>query len=285
MAEDKKSFVAYSDWKGQFDLLSNEEAGILIKHILSYVNDEDPVLPESNRIIQIAFEPIKSQLKRDLKKYENKKRDKSENGIIGNLKRWHTDLYDLVTKKEITLENAQKIAYSRSKSLSDRPRSTTIAKIADTVNDNVTVNDTVTVNVNDTDTVIESIELDSAENKFSSTKKHQKTIEEKKEEFKKSIEPFREKYDSEMLNDFWRYWTEKNKNGKKMRFEMQKVFDVGRRLITWSKNENNKFNGTRKQTTVSQSRQERVDEVREFRIANQQALADRLSNYLTGDPK
>lgn len=131
----------------------------------------------------------------------------------------------------------------------------------------------------------ESIELDSAENEFSSTKKNQKTIEEKKEEFKKSIEPFREKYDSEMLNDFWRYWTEKNKNGKKMRFEMQKVFDVGRRLITWSKNENNKFNGTRKQTTVSQSRQERVDEVREFRIANQQALADRLSNYLTGDTK
>src|SRR5699024_870721 len=100
----------------------------------------------------------------------------------------------------------------------------------DTVNDNVNDN----VNDSDTDSDTNSTQLDSAENEFSSTKKHQKTIEEKKEEFKKSIEPFREKYDSEMLNDFWRYWTEKNKNGKKMRFEMQKVFDVGRRLITWS---------------------------------------------------
>lgn len=131
----------------------------------------------------------------------------------------------------------------------------------------------------------ESIKFVSAENEFSSTKKNQKSINDRKEDFKKSIDPYREKYESEMLNDFWRYWTEKNENGKKMRFEMQKVFDVGRRLITWSKNEKNKFNGTGKQTTVSQSRQERVDEVREFRLANQQALAERLSKYITGDPK
>lgn len=69
MAEGKKSFVLYSDHKSIFDNLTDEEAGQLIKHVLKYVNDEDP--KTENRIIQIAFEPIKLQLKRDLIKWES----------------------------------------------------------------------------------------------------------------------------------------------------------------------------------------------------------------------
>ena len=42
MAENKKSFVAYADWKETFDALSDEKAGQLIKHIFAYVNDENP---------------------------------------------------------------------------------------------------------------------------------------------------------------------------------------------------------------------------------------------------
>ena len=38
-----------------------------------------------------------------------------------------------------------------------------------------------------------------------------------------------------MLNDFYRYWTEMNDGGKKMRFEMEKVFQVSKRMETWHK--------------------------------------------------
>ena len=41
----------------------------------------------------------------------------------------------------------------------------------------------------------------------------------------------------EMCNDFYRYWTETSLKSDKMRFEMEKVFDVGRRLSTWARNE------------------------------------------------
>lgn len=67
MAEDKKSFVGYSDWISTFDMLSNEEAGKLIKHLLAYVNDKNPEDLE-DRVLKVAFEPIKNQLKRDLNK-------------------------------------------------------------------------------------------------------------------------------------------------------------------------------------------------------------------------
>ena len=71
MAENKRAFVLYTDLIHTVKQLTNEKAGKLFKHILSYVNDENPVTEDL--ILKIAFEPIKQQLKRDLKKYEQKK--------------------------------------------------------------------------------------------------------------------------------------------------------------------------------------------------------------------
>lgn len=78
MAENKKSFVLYADLLHTVMQLPNDKAGLLFKHILSYVNDLEPVTKDI--IVKIAFEPIKQQLKRDLKKYEKKKKQWSEAG-------------------------------------------------------------------------------------------------------------------------------------------------------------------------------------------------------------
>ena len=43
-------------------------------------------------------------------------------------------------------------------------------------------------------------------------------------------------YESSMLDSFADYWTESNEKGKNMKFEMQKTFDIVRRLKTWSNN-------------------------------------------------
>ena len=67
MAKDKKSVLIYVDWIATFSKLEDDEAGRLIKHFFSYVNDLNPV---SDRLTELLFEPIKQQLKRDLKAYE-----------------------------------------------------------------------------------------------------------------------------------------------------------------------------------------------------------------------
>ena len=41
-----------------------------------------------------------------------------------------------------------------------------------------------------------------------------------------------------MCNEFFLYWTETSLNSDKMRFEMEKAFDMKRRLGTWKKNQN-----------------------------------------------
>ena len=75
MAENKKSFVAYSDWHGMFKQLPDDVAGKLIKHIFSYVNDEDP--KSDDYIINALFEQIKATLKRDLEKWDAQKLQRS----------------------------------------------------------------------------------------------------------------------------------------------------------------------------------------------------------------
>lgn len=136
MAQNKKSVLLYCDIIHTVEQLDNEDAGLLFKHYLRYINDQNPEPP--SKLIQIVFEPIKQNLKRDLKKWEEKSVTKSDSGVLGNLKRWHIDLYNKVVNKELTLEESQNIA-------KHRKTSHEVANIA--VTD--TVKDTVTVKVKD----------------------------------------------------------------------------------------------------------------------------------------
>lgn len=85
MAEDKNSFLFYTEWIETFEGLEDDEAGKLIKHLLRYVNDLNPV--SDNKIINIAFTPIKQALKRDLKKWEKTIDSRSKAGKISAEKR------------------------------------------------------------------------------------------------------------------------------------------------------------------------------------------------------
>lgn len=78
MAEEKKGFVLYADQRSIIDMLPNDKAGELFKHIFAYVNDENP--QSNDALINLAFEPIKLQLKRDLKKWEEIRIKRSEAG-------------------------------------------------------------------------------------------------------------------------------------------------------------------------------------------------------------
>tara|TARA_R100001463_G_scaffold8115_1_gene25326 strand:+ start:252 stop:842 length:591 start_codon:yes stop_codon:yes gene_type:complete len=56
-------------------------------------------------------------------------------------------------------------------------------------------------------------------------------------------------YKVEILNAFVDYWTEPNRSKTKLRYELQKTFDVSRRLKTWAKNEK-QFNKSEKKNIL-----------------------------------
>ena len=129
MAENKKSFVLYCDLLHTVEKLPDEVAGKLFKLILEYVNDKNP--DTDDVLLSVAFEPIKRQLKRDLKDWENQKQKRSEAGKKGMQSRWKHNKAITNDNTVITNDNTVKNA---------------ITKITDTV----TVTDTVNVNVTDT---------------------------------------------------------------------------------------------------------------------------------------
>lgn len=88
MAQGKTSFILYTDLlsvikkivlKDREDKTNN--GGELFLHILEYVNDNDPI--PINFIVDMVFEPIKTTLKRDLKKFEFYIDKQRENGAKG----------------------------------------------------------------------------------------------------------------------------------------------------------------------------------------------------------
>ena len=81
--KNKKGFILYADINTTANKLSDEYAGKLFKHILSYVNDEEPTT--NDMLLEIAFEPIKQQLKRDLDRWKNTKTKRAEAGRLGGL--------------------------------------------------------------------------------------------------------------------------------------------------------------------------------------------------------
>lgn len=74
------------------------------------------------------------------------------------------------------------------------------------------------------------------------------TIEERKYNFGLRLIPYANQYPREMLKQFRDYWCEHNENGRKMRFEMQKVFNLKLRLKKWHEKSNNGFSKARPNT-------------------------------------
>lgn len=74
MATDKFKFQLRTDYVKTFEKLTDEEAGKLVKHLFKYVNglDEDPDPIHSDKLIELLFEPIKQDLKIDLKRWREK---------------------------------------------------------------------------------------------------------------------------------------------------------------------------------------------------------------------
>ena len=94
MAENKKSFIIYTSWKRWLDGLNLEQKGKWLDWMLSYTNDENPQFP-SDQAVMIACMMAQDTLKRDLKKYEEKRERMS---AINNRKRQEQTQNDIETK-------------------------------------------------------------------------------------------------------------------------------------------------------------------------------------------
>ena len=77
-----------------------------------------------------------------------------------------------------------------------------------------------------------------------------------------------------MIEEFAGYWTEPNKSQSKMRYELERTWDLSRRLKRWASNRinqhnNNNYNGNNNQPNKTESARERS--IRELEEAQRKA--------------
>ena len=87
-------------------------------------------------------------------------------------------------------------------------------------------------------------------------------LEKRNKSFYESLVPYVDTYGKELIRAFYDYWTEPNKSKTKMRFELEKTWDVKRRLNTWASRD--KFKSNSNGTNKQQQQQERASEILEL---------------------
>jgi len=112
-------------------------------------------------------------------------------------------------------------------------------------------------------------------------KSKEKDIKEKKiikktGKFKKQVLEFQSKYDLEMLEEFILYWTEPNKSGTKIKWEMEQTWHLGRRLARWANS-----NYQTKTSPAQQFKQNgSIDEATSGRYKNLAEQSKRFKKYM-----
>ena len=85
MAENKKAFIVYTDWKKYIDELNDKQVGQWIRWMFDYCNDkwkdkDSEIQYPKDTAVKMLCKMTKDILKRDLKKYEAKKERLLQNG-------------------------------------------------------------------------------------------------------------------------------------------------------------------------------------------------------------
>lgn len=101
--------------------------------------------------------------------------------------------------------------------------------------------------VSDTESTQSKVKVNRKKNKENSTKVEKKKPKDKdaakaatlsrKDSFYQSLVPFVGQYPKEMVRAFYDYWSELNKSGTKMRYELERTWELPRRLATWANRE------------------------------------------------
>ena len=140
MADNKNSFVVYTDIKETLDDLTDEQVAALFRGMVDYqITGEDPMFSGA---LKYVFIPIRQQMDRNNTKWERKKAVRAEAGRQGGIR-----------SGEVRRAKAENEANEANASQSKQNE-------ANEANEAVTVNGTVTVNVNGNGTVTVSDEAD-----------------------------------------------------------------------------------------------------------------------------
>ena len=238
-----QSFIIHESTIRMSSLLSDEELGRLIRHFYLYTENGLTPDDEPNLAVTIIFNEWMLRYQSDKEQYETVRQQKSAAGRKSVAKRWKHE-----EDRTETTEDSTAITEDNT-TITENNTAITENNTAITENNTAITEDNTAITEDNTDkqaiTKITESDSDSKKKETSPKGEAKKkvslppspTLETRKNDFYQSVVPYAEQYDREMLNDFYQYWTELDKRGRRMRFEMEKTWETGKRLATWARRE------------------------------------------------
>ena len=224
-----QSFIVHESTIRMSSLLSDEELGRLIRHFYLYTENGLTPDDEPNLAVTIIFNEWLLRYQSDKEQYETVRQQKSEAGRKSMAKRWKHEEDCTEKTKESTAITEESTAITED--------NTTITEESTAITEDNTDKQAIT-KITESDSDSKKKETSpKGEAKKKVSLPPSPTLETRKNDFYQSVVPYAEQYDREMLNDFYQYWTELDKRGRRMRFEMEKTWETGKRLATWARRE------------------------------------------------
>lgn len=213
----REKFTFYGSWWGAVGHLSGELRGEVLTAIVEY-----GLYGETNSargsVTKAILELVKPQIDRERNLYENGCRG-AEYGALGGRPR----------KPQ---ENPKETPSEPQENPKETPVSSR-ARVSHTLN--ISLDDIDNNIIQDNNHEIEKIEKESAERKGKRTAaEREQELTGKEESFRGMVREYSDRYPEPMLEAFVSYWTEPNKSRTRLRYELEKTWDTGRRLATWA---------------------------------------------------
>ena len=210
----KKTFIFNTQWAEILSAYTPEFRHAIYDAIIEYAITGD--VPALSPMEAMAFEFIKKEMDYNSGKYKDILSKRSEAGKKGMAIRYnlHSNAAEDVTKLTNVTDN-------------------------DNVNDNENVND----NDNENENVNENgaVGVDEVKptrvGRRASPAAAAAATNRRAALFRKKVFAFQPKHELLTLQNFFDYWSEPNPSQTKMRFELERTWDLSRRLSTWAKRE------------------------------------------------
>ena len=222
------TMILYGSQYSAIKILSDENKGVLLDALFRYIlneEDKDAILSEiASEGVRITFVLLTNQIDLDKQKYADK---------CAINKR-------IAEEREKARKNT--FVHERERTCTNVPKRT--PKDKDNDNDNDKDKNT----SNDVSVIVAPSD---------------DALQKRAEKFYNSLVPYVELYGRDMVREFYNYWTEPNKSGTKMRYELEKTWDAKRRVATWA-NRQHTFSARTVSTNSEESRQKRTTEAAEL---------------------
>ena len=206
---DARNFIMHQNIIRMSSHLNNEDLGQLVRYFFLYAENGQMPDEEQNLTIAIIFNEWRIQFESDKERYEVVSQKRREAGR----KRWDKK-HDSAQVGSVSPSSPSS---SSSSSSSQSDKSTVATPMS---NDDMATPSSPTVKA-----------------KKKSMGSPSRDLASRRTDFYQGILPYADQYDREMLNDFFQYWTELDKRRQRMRFEMQKTWETGKRLSLWERRE------------------------------------------------